>query len=98
MVDCLNRALGPTLVVIPAGGFTDVNQPGRELWFPEGNQAAIQVFKKGLRPEVPLIVVEAHINQPLFAEVVAECMRALLTGEAPASIAARYQASAEAPA
>jgi uncharacterized protein (UPF0261 family) len=93
MVEKLNRALGPTIVVIPAVGFTEVNQPGRELWFPEGNQAAINVFRAGLRPEVPLIVVEAHINHPSFAEVVAGCMSALMSGELPQSIAARYHSA-----
>lgn len=91
MVDALNSALGPTLVIIPSIGFTDVNQPGRELWFPEGNQAVIRVFQQGLRPEAPLIVVDAHVNQPLFADVVATCMSRLLAGESPTSIAYRYQ-------
>jgi uncharacterized protein (UPF0261 family) len=90
MIEPLNRALGPTMVVLPAGGFTEVNQPGRELWFPEGNQAAIQVLKEGLRPEVPVVVVNAHINHPAFADVVAGCMQRLLAGEAPRTVAASY--------
>lgn len=90
VVERLNRALGPTLVVIPSIGFTDVNQPGRELWFPQGNQAAISVLLGGLRPEVPVIVVDAHINQAIFADVIAACMSRLLAGESPQAIAARY--------
>ncbi len=91
MIGPLNRALGPTLVIIPTGGFSDMNQPGRELYNPEGNQAMIRAFQDGLRPEVPLVLIHAHINNPVFADAVADCMTRLLDGEAPAAIAARYR-------
>jgi uncharacterized protein (UPF0261 family) len=92
MIDRLNRALGPTIVAIPSVGFTESNKPGNDLWFPEGNQAVVDEFRAGLRPEVPLIVLEVHINHPSFADLVADCMGRLLAGEAPAAIAARYRA------
>jgi uncharacterized protein (UPF0261 family) len=91
MLDPLNRALGPTMVLIPAVGFSDMNHPGRELWFPEGNLAASKVLQDSLRPEVPVIVVDAHINQPVFADVIAVCMSRLLAGEDPRTIATRYR-------
>ncbi len=90
MIEPLNRALGPTLVIIPSVGFTDVNQPGRELWVPEGNRAMIETLQAGLRPEIPVIVLDVHINNPVFADAVADCMARLLKGESPQSIAARY--------
>lgn len=90
MIDPLNRALGPTMVLIPTVGFSDMNQPGRELYNPEGNEAVIREFKAGLRPEVPLVLIKAHINAPAFADAVADCMARLIDGEKPAEIAARY--------
>jgi uncharacterized protein (UPF0261 family) len=93
MIDRLNRALGPTVVVIPSVGFTESNKPGNDLWFPEGNQAVVNEFKAGLRPEVPLIVLDVHINHPSFADLVADCMARLLAGDSPHSIAARYQST-----
>jgi len=92
MIDRLNRALGPTIVAIPSVGFTESNKPGNDLWFPEGNQAAIETFKAELRPQVPLLVLDVHINHPSFADLVADCMGRLLAGEAPAAIAARHRA------
>ncbi len=68
-----------------------MNQPGRELYNPEGNQAMIREFQSGLRPEVPLVLIPAHINNPVFADAVADCMARLLDGEAPADVAARYK-------
>ncbi|MGB9593833.1 MAG: Tm-1-like ATP-binding domain-containing protein [Anaerolineae bacterium] len=90
MIAALNRALGPTMVLIPTVGFSDMNQPGRELYNPEGNEAVIRAFQAGLRPEVPLVLVQAHINAPAFADAVADCMARLIAGERPAEIAARY--------
>jgi uncharacterized protein (UPF0261 family) len=91
LAEQLNRALGPTIVVVPSVGFSEINQPGREMWFPEGNQAAIHVLQEELRQEVPLIIVDTHINQPVFADLIAVCISRLLAGEQPLSIAARYQ-------
>ena len=93
MIDRLNRALGPTLVAVPSVGFTESNKPGNDLWFPEGNQVVIDEFRAGLQPEVPLIVLDVHINHPAFADLIADAMGRLLKGEAPATIAARHQAA-----
>jgi uncharacterized protein (UPF0261 family) len=90
MIDRLNRALGPTIAVIPSVGFTESNKPGNDLWFPEGNQAVVNEFRAGLRPEVPLVVLDVHINHPAFADLVADCMARLLAGESPQSIATQY--------
>jgi uncharacterized protein (UPF0261 family) len=90
MIERINRALGPTIVVIPSVGFTESNKPGNDLWFPEGNQMVVQEFRAYLRPDAPLIVLDVHINQASFADMVADCMARLLQGEAPPSIAASY--------
>jgi uncharacterized protein (UPF0261 family) len=86
----VNRALGPTVVAVPTVGFIDPNQPGREFYFPEGTQAVIDELKSGLSPRIPLILVDVHVNNPIFAEVVADCMASLIAGESPQSVAARH--------
>ncbi|MCZ7567710.1 MAG: Tm-1-like ATP-binding domain-containing protein [Ardenticatenaceae bacterium] len=95
MADRLNRALGPTLVLLPLRGFTDPNREGREMWGPEGNQAMIDELRMRLRPEVPTVLVDAHINDPQFAEVIADCMVDLVKGKSPKDIAARYYSAIE---
>ncbi len=91
MVERLNRALGPTLVVLPLRGFTDPNRAGGVMWGPEGNQAMIDTLKAELRPEVPVISVDAHINDPEFADVITDCMARLLKGEEPQNIAMQFK-------
>lgn len=95
MVERLNRALGPTLVIWPKKGSSEVNREGAPLWGPDGNQAMLATLQAGLRAEVPLILVDAHINDPDFADVVAKCTERLLQGESPQSIAARFNKTSE---
>jgi uncharacterized protein (UPF0261 family) len=89
MIGRLNRALGPALVVVPARGFSRPNQQGGPLYVPEGNRAVIETFRAELRPAVPLVVADLHINDPQFADMVADALQGLLAGEAPHELAAR---------
>jgi uncharacterized protein (UPF0261 family) len=89
MIGRLNRALGPALVVVPARGFSRPNQQGGPLYVPEGNRAVIDAFRAGLRSEVPLVVADLHINDPQFADMVADALQGLLAGEDPRDVAAR---------
>jgi uncharacterized protein (UPF0261 family) len=90
MVEQLGKASGPAVVVIPTKGFSDPNQEGREMWGPEGNQAMIDELTSGLPDRIPVILVDAHINDPAFAEVIADSMARLINREAPRDVAARY--------
>jgi uncharacterized protein (UPF0261 family) len=89
MIGQLNRALGPVILLIPRQGFSELNRAGGALWGPESNQALWESLQGGLRPEIPLVLVEVHINDTAFAEVAAECMLRLIRGEAPSVVAAR---------
>jgi uncharacterized protein (UPF0261 family) len=90
IVERLNRALGPVVVVLPRKGFSMQNQEGRELYVPEGNEAVIDVFLQELRPDIPIILADLHINDPEFAPIVADCMARLIRGESPQEVGADY--------
>jgi uncharacterized protein (UPF0261 family) len=90
VIERLNRALGPTIVVLPRRGFSRPNQEGGGLYVPEGNRAVIAEFQATLRPEIPALVADLHLNDPPFADIVAECMERLLEGEAPHDVTARF--------
>ncbi|MBN1661127.1 MAG: Tm-1-like ATP-binding domain-containing protein [Anaerolineae bacterium] len=89
MIERLNRALGPVIVVLPSRGFSRPNREGDGLYVPEGNRAVIAEFEAALRPEIPVVVVDLHLNDPPFADLVAGAMERLLQGEAPHTVAAR---------
>jgi len=91
MIQRLNHALGPTLVVLPLRGFSRPNQEGAPLYVPQGNQAVVEEFRQKLRPEIPIIEADLHLNDPRFSDIVAGCMAHLLQGESPQDVAARFR-------
>ena len=68
----LNRAKGPTRVFIPLRGFSFPDRENLPHWEPEGNQAFIDSLKKHLSPSIPLMELDAHINDPGFIDPVTE--------------------------
>jgi uncharacterized protein (UPF0261 family) len=67
----LNDAVGPVCVVIPNLGFSINAVPGGKLWDPEGDAAFIEALSAALRPEIALELVDTHVNDPAFGELVA---------------------------
>jgi len=68
MAEKLNRATGPTAVVIPVRGFSPGNKEGKALYDPETDRAFIEALKKDLNSSVRVIEADAHINDESFAE------------------------------
>jgi uncharacterized protein (UPF0261 family) len=68
MAEKLNKAVGPTQVVIPWGGFNMYCHKGESLYDPEADRIFIETLKKHLKSQIKVVEVDAHINDPLFAE------------------------------
>jgi len=64
----LNRALGPTGVVVPNQGFSPANKRGKALYDPEADRAFVEVLRQNLKPSIRIVEVDAHINDELFAK------------------------------
>lgn len=80
MASKLNEARGPTLVMIPLRGFSYPNRKGEALYDEEGNQAFITSLKENLRG-IRVIEVDAHINDPEFANEAAQVMETLIRNQ-----------------
>jgi len=78
MASKLNEARGPTIVMIPLRGFSYPNRKGEALYDEEGNQAFITILKENLRA-TKVIEIDAHINDPEFANEAAQTMEKLLS-------------------
>jgi uncharacterized protein (UPF0261 family) len=78
MASKLNEARGPTIVMIPLRGFSYPNRKGEALYDEEGNQAFITILKENLRA-TKVIEVDAHINDPEFANEAAQTMEKLIS-------------------
>jgi uncharacterized protein (UPF0261 family) len=68
----LNRSKGPVKVFIPLKGFSFPDRQGLPHWEPEGNQGFINALKRHLNPGIPLVELDAHINDPDFIDPVVE--------------------------
>lgn len=68
MAERLNRARGPVKVLLPRRGWSEADRESEPLYDPEGNRAFGEELKRYLAPEIEVVEVDAHINEPLYAE------------------------------
>jgi uncharacterized protein (UPF0261 family) len=81
----LNGARGPVEVLVPERGFSMADVEGGDLWEPEADAAFVEELARALRPDIRFETVETHVNDPAFADRVAE--RYLALAAAPTSAA-----------
>jgi uncharacterized protein (UPF0261 family) len=75
----LNAAKGPVIVLIPMGGFSEIDIPGKPFWWPEADQAFVDALKKDLRADIPIIMDEHDVNDPAFSGLVAKTLLNLMS-------------------
>lgn len=77
----LNLAKGPLKVFIPLKGFCAPDKEGSVLFDPEGNNDFINSLKKDLNKHIPIIEVNAHINDSEFIDVATEEFIKMMKGQ-----------------
>jgi len=70
----LNRAGGPVAVMLPLGGLSSIDRPGKIFYDPEANAALFATLKRKLSPAVEIVEDEHHLDDPEFAVRVGEKM------------------------
>lgn len=74
----LNSSEGPVAVLIPMGGFSEVDAPGKPFWWPEADQAFVDSLKKNLHTDIPVIVMDNNVNDPEFSGKVTQTLLDML--------------------
>lgn len=69
IADRLAGAKGPTALILPRNGIQEWDRPGEPLHDAEGLAALVGELRASVRPPVSLVELDAHINDPEFAEV-----------------------------
>jgi uncharacterized protein (UPF0261 family) len=73
-----SAASGPVAILLPLRGLSMLDAEGREFWDPAADRACFDAIRSSVRADVPVIEVDAHINDPLFADrAVEELLRML---------------------
>jgi uncharacterized protein (UPF0261 family) len=65
---------GPTAVLLPLRGVSAIDQEGQPFWWPEADEALFQSLRQWMSPQVELIELDLHINDPAFAETAARTL------------------------
>ena len=68
----LNKSTGPLVVVVPTRGLSMPDTPGGVFWDPDADLAFLQSLLLDLRSGIPVITVEANINDQAFSDRVAD--------------------------
>jgi uncharacterized protein (UPF0261 family) len=81
----LNEARGPVRVIAPTRGFSLADVEGGDLWEPEADRAFLDSLRDALVERIPFEAVDLHVDDPAFADIVAE--RYLSIVQEPANVA-----------
>lgn len=72
MGEKLSRSKGPTTFLMPLKGVSAIDREGQPFYWPEANEAFRQSLKAHLGERVEYLEVDAHINDPKFAEALVD--------------------------
>lgn len=73
-----NAASAPVAILLPLQGVSQLDSPGGAFWDPACDAACYDAIRTQVRTGIPLIEVDANINDPIFAETAVKQLLALL--------------------
>jgi uncharacterized protein (UPF0261 family) len=76
-----SAARGATALLVPLRGVSAIDKEGQPFWWPEADAALFQSLRNWLAPQVELVELDLHINDPAFAETAAYTLVRLLRKE-----------------
>jgi uncharacterized protein (UPF0261 family) len=74
----LSAARGPTTFILPKGGVSAIDIPGKPFHDPEADAAFIRELKAHLAPHVTLVERDADVNDEAFASEAANLLIEML--------------------
>ena len=77
----LNLARGPVWIAVPTQGLSIPNVPGGVFWNPESDAAFLHTLRSEIRPDIPVLTFDRHVNDPQFGRQVADLFIDLMSKE-----------------
>jgi uncharacterized protein (UPF0261 family) len=74
LAEKVNRATGPTTVVLPTGGVSMIDVEGEDFYDPEADAALFDAIRETLNDDVELIEAETDVNDPEFARTLVDAL------------------------
>ncbi len=75
-----NAATAPVAVLLPLEGVSMLDSEGHEFWDPAADGACFEAIRSEAREGIPVIEVDANVNDPAFSGTVAETLLEMLAG------------------
>ena len=57
-----------------------IDSPDGPFWWPEANQALFDALKKNLRSDIPVVEIDANVNDEVFSRQCAATLLELMEG------------------
>jgi uncharacterized protein (UPF0261 family) len=73
-----NESTGPVAILLPLRGVSQLDSPGNPFWDPQADGACYDAIKSNLKPGIPLIELDANINDPEFADGAVEILLGMM--------------------
>ncbi len=91
IVEKLNRMEGPVRFLIPEGGVSLIDAPGKPFWDPAADRALFDTITSGFRPSAnrKLLRLPHNLNDPAFSDAVVAAFDEVVAAPAAVSIAGR---------
>ena len=76
----LNRATAPTCLLLPLQGVSALDADGQPFCDPEARQALFDTLQTQVGPHIETVTLDVHINDPAFADHLADRLINMLSG------------------
>lgn len=63
-----NASKAPVAFILPKGGLSILDCEGERFWNAEADQALFDAIRQHANPDIPIVEVDANINDPIFAK------------------------------
>jgi uncharacterized protein (UPF0261 family) len=75
----LNPATGPLAVLLPLKGVSMIDRDGQPFHDPEADAALFSSLRGALKDSIPVLELDAHVNDVEFAQALADALLAMLS-------------------
>jgi uncharacterized protein (UPF0261 family) len=79
--DKLNKAVGPTKLLIPLRGWIEIETEASPFFDRAANDAFVEEIKGRLKPEIEVREIDANIAEPVFAQAVLLAFREVMAAD-----------------
>jgi uncharacterized protein (UPF0261 family) len=82
LAEKINQSKGPVTVLLPLGGVSQLDSIDSEFWWPDADKALFSSIQEHLRSDIPVVVIEANINDHTFADRAASSLLEMIHAKA----------------